>query len=169
MQNDYKQDRDSEPDRRHSEGDKRQECKINMTPHLLRPTMRAVSTPLFPDPAGPLSACRRLLRPVVLHHNFVVLRIDGAVELFILESFLLEGVDSGSLLFSMYTWDTADSCHFLQRHRRVQSNYASRKPAGSGLVNYPPGRSDNQPAPLGRIVVFPMPMARLTTCAGKRQ
>jgi hypothetical protein len=31
MQNDYKQDIDSEPDRRHLEGDKRQECKINMT------------------------------------------------------------------------------------------------------------------------------------------
>jgi hypothetical protein len=42
MQNDYKQDRDSEPDRRHSKGDKRQECKINMTPRLLRASMRAV-------------------------------------------------------------------------------------------------------------------------------
>jgi hypothetical protein len=121
MQNDYKQDRDSEPDRRHSEGDKRQECKINITPRLLRPTMRAVSTPLFQRLQG-----HRLLAGVccdqyVLHHNFFLLRIDGAVELYILESFLLESADPGSLLFSMHTWDTTDSCQFLQRHRHCRS------------------------------------------------
>ena len=77
--------------------------------------------------------------------------------------------DSGSLLFSMQTWDAADSCQFLWRHRRVQSNHTIRKSTGAGLADYPPGRSDNQPAPLGRIVGFSMPMARLTTCAGKHQ
>jgi len=89
MQNDYKQDIDSEPDRRHLEGDKRQECKINMTPRLLRPSMRAVSRSLFQILRG-----RRLFAGVccdqyVLHHNFVLLSIDGVVKLFILESFLL--------------------------------------------------------------------------------
>ena len=89
MQNDYKQDIDLEPDRSHSEGDKRRECKINMTPRLFRPSMRAVSRSLFQILRG-----HRLLVGVscdqyILHHNFVLLRIDGAVELYILESFLL--------------------------------------------------------------------------------
>jgi hypothetical protein len=52
--------------------------------------MRVVSRPIFQIPQG-----RRLLAGVycdqyVLHHNFVLLRIDGAIELFILEPFLLQ-------------------------------------------------------------------------------
>jgi len=60
-----------------------------MTPRLLRPSKRAVSSPLFQILQG-----HRLLAGVccdqnILNHNFVFLRIDDAVELFILESFLL--------------------------------------------------------------------------------
>jgi hypothetical protein len=60
-----------------------------MTLRLLRPSMRAVSRSLFQILRG-----HRLLAGVccdqyVLHHNFVLFSIDGVVELFILESFLL--------------------------------------------------------------------------------
>jgi hypothetical protein len=60
------------------------------------------------------------------------------------------------------------SCHLRRRHRLVQSNYASRQSPGSGLANYPPRRSYYQPAPLGRIVGFSMPIARGGACASKR-
>jgi hypothetical protein len=70
--------------------------------------MRAVSSPLFQ-----ILQDHRLLASVccdqkIFHHNLVLLRIDDAVELFILESFFLENADSGSLLFSMHTWETTD-------------------------------------------------------------
>jgi hypothetical protein len=100
-----------------------------MTPRLVRPSMRAVSSPLFQILQGHRLLVGACCDQYVLHHNFVLLCIDDAVELFILESFLsflLESVDSGSLLFSMRTWDITDSCQFLRRHRLVQSNHTSR-------------------------------------------
>jgi len=60
-----------------------------MTSRLLRPPMRAVSRPLFQILQGHGLLAGVCCDQYVLHHNFVLLRIDDAVKLFILESLLL--------------------------------------------------------------------------------
>jgi len=60
-----------------------------MTPRLLRPSMRAVSRPIFQILQGHRLLAGACCDQYVFHHNFVLLRIDDAVELFILELFLL--------------------------------------------------------------------------------
>jgi hypothetical protein len=51
--------------------------------------MRAVSRPIFQIQQGHHLLAGACCDQYVLHHNFVLLRIDNAVELYILESILL--------------------------------------------------------------------------------
>jgi hypothetical protein len=104
-----------------------------------------------------------------IHHHFLSCREDHKFVGHFLAAFLLTFQFDRMISCAYINGIQLTSCQLQRRHRIVQSNYASRKPSGSGLANYPPRRSDYQPASLGRIVGISMPMARGGACAIKRQ